>query len=179
MMLTLTEEEMLTRWRLLTLLEPMAPAGAIAGREDYTPLRQLCLLRMRAWYEGLLDAADPTLVPVTDIRGSCRLYRANDHWLMELPEGTRRVLSVRLAGWSRPETPVTPDEATECSNPYISGSCGNPQVVRLSPTRLLINGPVTDVTASTGEVMATMLPADGSYILDEKALGLISAANIP
>ena len=179
MMLTLTEEEMLTRWRLLTLLEPMAPAGAIASREDYTPLRQLCLLKMRAWYERLLDAADPALVPVTDIRGSCRLHLEGGQWLMELPEGTRRVLTVRLAGWSRPAVPVTADEATECTNSYLTGSHGNPLVIRLSPTRLLIDGPVTDVTAATGEVMATTLPSDGSYILDEKALGLITTADMP
>lgn len=178
-MLTLTEEELLGRWRLLTMLEPLAPDGATAERSDYTSLRELCLLRMRAWYASLLDDADPSLVPVTDIRSSCTLRHDNGVWLMELPEGVRRVVSVRLAGWRRPAVPVTAQSAIPCTNPYLTGEEGDPVVIRLSPGRLMIDGPVTDVTAATGEVMATTLPADGSYILSEKALALITPSLIP
>ena len=179
MMLSLTEEEMLQRWRLLTMLEPMAPAGAIIERSDYTSLRELCLFRMRAWYIDLLDAADPSLVPVSDIRSSCDMALVRGQWELSLPEGTRRVLSVQLAGWPAPVVPRSPAEASTTSNPYLTGASGTPEVIRTAPDKLVIRGPVTDSPALAGSVFATTLPADGTYILSEKALALITPHLIP
>lgn len=181
MMLTLSEEEMLERWRLLTMLEPMAPSGVIASREDYTPLSELSRLRMRAWYARLLDDADPALVPVSNIRRLCSLRATDGLWELSLPEGTRRVLSVRFPGWSRPVSPLPP-EAARCSNPFLSGASGEPAVVQLSPLKLLIDAPMdapVSINDPAGEVMATMMPADGSFILDDKAFGLISEHDMP
>ena len=57
MLLRLTQSEMLKQWRLLTLLEPLAPIGseAVMERTDAVDADALCITKMKAWYLRQLD----------------------------------------------------------------------------------------------------------------------------
>lgn len=169
MKVRLTHGQMLEKWRLLTLFEPMRGAG-IASRTDLTDLDELCAARMRAWYVALLDEANPKLTWPKDIKEEFAM-RGN---LLVAGERVRRVLGVRMQGWSRAVRPLEGEEARVAlrlsSNPFCRGSASNPIAV-CTPEGVLA---ITPHEGAPLEIIGLAEPADGSFELDDRAFETIS-----
>ncbi len=185
MLLRLTQSEMLKQWRLLTLLEPLAPidGGAVSmEREDAVDADALCIAKMRAWYLRQLDTAPVNLLEVTDIGSSLNLHcmAEEDTCIIRLPQQVRRVVGVRLTGWREPIAPLTDEEsrqaASRSSNPYLRGGNCRP-IVTLRDHTLHILSPILP-EAGIQEVWVVKEPDDGMYVMDEVLLGGITSENM-
>lgn len=181
MLLRLTQSEMLKQWRLLTLLEPLAPIGseAVMERTDAVDADALCITKMKAWYLRQLDEAPLHLLEVTDIGASLTLHclAEEDAYAICLPQTVRRVVGVRLTGWREPVSPMTHEESVPSvsvsSNPYLRGGDCRP-VVTLRDNTLHILSPLRP-EAGIEEVKVVMEPADGMYVMDEQLMGSITS----
>lgn len=163
---------MLERWRLLALLEPSANTEAQAVRSDYTDIDRLLKLKMKAWYISLLDEAQPEYVNHKNITSLCTLTKVSGQLMLNLPQGTRRVLSVRLSNWARGVKPTREETVSEVTNPYLIGRSGEPVVTMLGSDKAVISGQ-TDASATLAEVIATVQPTGDLYELDERAFELV------
>ena len=184
MLLRLTPAEMLKQWRLMTLLEPLAPAdsGAAMERTDAVDADGICTAKMRAWYLRQLDTAPVGRLEVSDISSSVTLHclAEEDAYSISLPREVRRVVGVRLTGWREPVAPAGPAEAAEradcSSNPYLRGGDCRP-IVTLRDRTLHILSPLCD-EAGIEEVSVVMEPSDGMYVFDELLLGSITSEDL-
>lgn len=185
MLLRLTQSEMLKQWRLLTLLEPLAPidGGAVSmEREDAVDADALCIAKMRAWYLRQLDTAPVNMLEVTDIGSSLNLHcmAEEDACIIRLPQEVRRVVGVRLTGWREPVAPMTDEEsrqtASRSSNPYLRGGDCRP-IVTLRDHTLHILSPILP-EAGIQEVWVVKEPDDGMYVMDEVLLGSITSEDM-
>lgn len=185
MLLRLTQPEMLKQWRLLTLLEPLAPAESEADieRTDALDTDSICIAKMRAWYLRQLDTAPTELLEVTDISGAVTLHcRAEeDACTISLPPSVRRVLGVRLSGWRYPVTPVSvSDIAAErlsaSTNPYLRGGDCAPLAVIADRTIHILS--TLRPEARIEELTVIAEPADEMYVMDEMLLGDITSQHL-
>lgn len=176
MLVRLTQHEMLKQWRLLTLLEPLAPpeSDVTITRTDGIDIDALCIIKMKAWYLRMLDEAPVHLLEVTDIASSLTLHclPEEDAALISLPRSVRRVVGVRLSGWREPVVPLTPEEAQAAvrvsSNPYLRGGDCRPVVIIRDHT-LHILSPLHP-SAVIEQVLVVAEPPDDTYVFDARLL---------
>lgn len=184
MLLRLTQPEMLRQWRLLTLLEPLAPpeSDVTITRTDGIDVDALCIARMRAWYLRMLDEAPVALLEVTDIAPLLTLHclPEEDAFTIALPRSVRRVVGVRLSGWREPVVPLSPEAAQASalvsSNPYLRGGNCRP-VVTLRDRTLHILSPVSP-DAGIEQVLVVAEPPDDTYVFDARLLDSIIPSSL-
>lgn len=100
MLLHLTPEQMLERWRIHRGLHPIVGSpGVTAALPDSLDL--LMQTEIEAWYDGILASAPASKLSVTDITDFVSLVPTDPSGglLLSLPEGYTRLVSVRLEGW--------------------------------------------------------------------------------
>ncbi len=174
MEITLTSDEMLERWRLYRAMEPLR-ADCVVERTDGLDIDTILRIQMRAWYLDLLDFADPVrLAPVDVAPRSMLLPEADGSAVITLPPDCRRLLELKVEGWEIPATLTVPGTqlALEQMNPYTRGSCHAPVAV-VNRFRCRIY-PLPSPGAAIEWALAAVAPADGSYSMDDSALGLIT-----
>lgn len=175
MILRLTESQMLERWRLLALLEPMRSEGD-ASRDDLLDLDALCLMRMRAWYSWLLDTAPVEMLKNSDI--SQHLTLRGDSLI--LSSRVRRVLTVRMTGWSHSAAPLRDEEARKAMamlhNPFVETGPDSPCAVVCGNEVRLLTPP--EPGATVAEATGIIEPEPGWYELDEQAFSLINEESV-
>lgn len=162
---------MVAEWRLRKGLLPPATAGD-GSREDGLEVDALIEREVKSWYYRMLDTANPELLPMRDIADDVTVeQRADGSVEIELPEGCRRVVGVRLEGWRRcAKIEDDPDsvEARMQVSPYICGGYWQPVAVK--------NGRRLHLYSSTQNrprleyLLCVMEPDDGTYKFDESLL---------
>lgn len=170
----LSTEEMLYQWRLRRALLPMREDCAVT-RYDGIDIDPLLRLQMRDWYLNLLDTAPVELLTLTDIAADITTSRdSSGITTVKLPERCRRIIEFRLEEWERPATIITNPNSPEAilqSNPYSRGRSCLPVVVKHNNLLYLYSAETENPVIATA--LAVMLPDDGTYELDERALSLI------
>lgn len=171
--ITLTDSEMLTLWKLRSLLEPLG-TGAETVCADGIDIDTLLRRRIDDWYYTCLATAPVDSLPLTELSATLTARRTTDGaGAVSLPEGLLRVASVELEGWERPAT-VTDDPqsalALAQSNPYSRGRCSVPVAVAFtrSSTLLLYTPPEGEIRIRS--LKAVMRPPEGTYTLTDRML---------
>lgn len=175
MLRTLTHDEMLKLWRTAAGLEPLR-SDCRVERVEGLDADAVIEPRMRSWYLRLLDTAPPQLLPVADVADRLTLTPdpAAPRAAATLPDGVRRLLSLRLTGWMRPAGPADEDEASRRAalalNPYLRPGPHSPLCITRG--RRLTAAPFEDGDI-VAEAMAVTDPGPELYILDESLLDTI------
>lgn len=171
--MTLTHSEMLSRWMLHCGFEPLRADAAVV-RTDGIDLERLMAQQMRQWYLDLLDTAPVEMLETDDIAAQLDVTTDGDGvGRVALPADCRRLISIRVKGWSRDATIVDAGSALarrQCNRLTRGGSACPVAVVE--GRRVALYSLAGD-TAVVESAMAVMRPADDVYRLDERALSLI------
>ena len=173
MKLTLTRSEMLARRRLAGGFEPLR-TDCTVGETAGTDIDALLSQQIRSRYLELLDTADPALLAPEDVAADTALTPFGpDGVLLSLPSVCRRVLSVRLAGWSG-IAPVLPESALTrvramLLNPFTAPGACTPVAVALSGGRVA----AWPGGSAALEVIAVCDHGPDIYKIDERALWLL------
>lgn len=178
MLITLTEPEMLSKWKLITRHEPLAGGACVITRTDGYDADALLLDRVRAWYAGVLDSAPANLLPVTDFAADVMPLPGDEGGVVvRLPRACRRVVEVKLTGWLRcarivDASSADPAVARQLS-PYTRAGVNAP-VALASPGRLtLYPAPEAGTVRPVERLLAVAAPADGTYVFDSSLLSTI------
>lgn len=176
MISTLTQEQMLTLWRLSRAFEPLRPDCTVT-RTDGIDLDTLLSRQMRGWYLNLLDTAPLEYLQLTDIAPTVAVeYNADGSIYVGLPPTCRRVVEVKMAEWERPaiivDDPASP-LALRQHSPYLRAGLAAPVAV-VEKKRLHLYG------ATLSELERLLIvaePPSDTYIFDTRALELIIPEN--
>lgn len=164
-----SSEEMLALWRRELGYDTRRNDCSVSVYEGID-IDDMLRRRIRAWYLGLLDTADPALVPTDDFAVQAIATPLPDGGsFVALPDGARRPLAVMLDTWSRPVAPVSPDDAAprlgRMASPY-----GQPG--RRSPLAVAVPGGIR--CYPSGRLVMSLLavsdPGPDTYILDDTLL---------
>lgn len=100
MILHLTSEQMLERWRVHRGLYPLAGPEMVSASLPDT-LDAVLQAEIEAWYDGILATAPASKLAPAEIAGSITLEATEPSGghIFSLPEGVVRLVSVRLDGW--------------------------------------------------------------------------------
>lgn len=175
MLLTLSTEEMLGVWKLKRYFEPLRSDCELT-RTDGIDLNRLQLMEMREWYLNLLDKGDLSLLQVSDISRDVALKHLGDgSATITLPAECRRVIELKLDGWNRPAILVSPGSpiAALQQSPYSRGNVEEPVAITHCGYLHIYTPPST--TARIVTLKCVLEPAEGKYVIDERALATIPA----
>jgi hypothetical protein len=173
MQITLTQEEMLNRWRLYRAMEPLR-SDCTAERSDGIDLDSILTMQMRAWYLDLLDCGDPRHVARTDVKERTTVTNMGDgSGLLTLPDDCRRLLALRMDGWERDARIVEPNSPLALAqlNPFTCGTRWAPVAI-VDRQRCRIYPLPTSATIKWA--YGAVAPTDGSYTMNDSALSLIT-----
>lgn len=173
---TLSADEMLRLWKQTAMYETPRLDCSVE-RTDGIDLDAMLAARIDAWYARLLLEAPanalplseiaPMLTPVTLPCGAAEV---------SLPEGTVRVVSVMMDGWTRPAA-VTADPLSPIAlrqlNPFGRSGCAAPVAVVYPDSRMMLYSPPAGIKPSLSSVTAVIKPADGSYLMTDALLSFI------
>jgi len=164
---------MLGRWMLHCGFEPLRADAAVV-RADGIDLEKLMAQRMRQWYLDLLDTAPVELLETDDIAGNLTVtVLADGSGLIMLPEECRRLLSIRLEGWTRNAAIVSAGSAAARRQCNLMTRAGASCPVAVADGReIRLFSPVAG-RATVASAIAVMRPEPDIYRLDERALALI------
>ncbi len=124
MKLRLTQAEMLAQWKMRRYLEPLR-ADCQMSRSDGIDLDAYCVMEMRKWYLELLSTASVDYLVPTDMTLTATLRRGEgNRGLITLPQGTLRIIRVKLSGWQRDAMVVTDPASALARRQYNRFSCG-------------------------------------------------------
>lgn len=178
-MITLSDTRMLDLWRSGAGLEP-ALADASVERFDALNVDDVLRSAMREWYLDLLHHGPLDMVPVTDIaeRATVNADGADNVWQIRLTPDVTRVVGLSVTGYG-PVRLVTlgSDEADR-----LAEALDNPFVRRSTSPRAMYNPGERKITVwsttkpQIDSLRAVVVCEDDTYILDERALGLIPEA---
>lgn len=166
---------MLAIWRRAWGLE-VQRADCMVEAVEGVAVDKLIEQRMRAWYVGLLDKAPARLLPVEDISPSLTVVGLGTMASAWLPAGVRRLLEIRLSGWTNPAVPADIADGS-CArrmhlalNPYSAPGPAHP-LAALDGPRLYLSpfGHGWSVAAA----LAVVDPGENTYKLDESLLSTI------
>lgn len=167
--LTITEEELLTRWRVRRGWEPLPVESAAAERDER--LERMLLDEMRGWYARQIALAPVEELPVEDFSSEIppltEAVDSDDGVEVRVPGDCIRVTGVKLAGWNKMALPIT---GQLDFNPYCAPDVNNPRaidcgggVLRLYPAigglsaMLGVRNPVaTGVYKLTGSMLSAL-----------------------
>lgn len=182
MKITLNEKEMVERWMLLRYHEVPRCDAAIT-RVDGIDLRGLSLIEARAWYVDLLDRGEAGYLSPEDIAAEVAVRpEADGVAVVALPENCRRVVAMRLNGREGEVELLRADDGSarrrSLGNPFSRGGRACPVAVVSADKRLTIYSlPGTEVPVIES-LTCVMEPADGTFVMDDSALGLINKDNV-
>lgn len=163
---------MVAEWRLRKGLLPPATDGG-GNREDGPEVDAIIEKEIESWYYRMLDTANPEFLPVRNMADEVSVAtRADGSMEIELPEGCRRVVGVRLEGWRRCAKIVDNPDSVEARmqvSPYICGGTWQPVAVKMG-RRLHLYSSMRE-RPQIEYLMCVMEPDDGTYIFDESLLG--------
>lgn len=170
MKLTLTAAEMLGLWRLHRAYGPPL-ADATVRRTDGIDTAALFTAEMNLWYRRLLlEAPPPLLAPCSP--ASALSFPHEGCAVAELPQGTVRVLEVRLGSWLRPATVVT-----DLSSPLLGRQLHRfTRATQASPVAFFDGRSLRLYPASPSDVLASLscvVCTDGVYEFDDSALATL------
>lgn len=168
MLRTYSQSEMLALWRRALGLETTV-MGVDVETFEGIDCSTAIIDRMRRWYLGLLDTADPRLLPLESLSLTpSRNGRAVMAGVV-LPADVRRVVWVNCPGWCRGVAPVSPVLAERrlgrLASPYACPADGEPLAVSL-PGRV----EVAPWTQGAIELLVVREPAADRYVLDDSLL---------
>lgn len=175
MILNLSTEEMLGVWKLKRYFEPLR-SDCEVERTDGIATDRLLMMEMREWYLNLLDNGELSLLQVSDIAKDVALKFQNDGTAtVTLPAECRRVIEVNVDGWHQSAIPVTADSPLGMlqQSAYSRGGVEEPVAVAHQGYLQLYTPPSS--TARISSLKCVLEPAEGSYVLDERALATIPA----
>lgn len=171
----MSRDEMMMEWMTRRYGEPRRWACVEVEHEHDGMLMARAERELRDWYLRLLDEGELRYLCPVDVSKDVVACPVSDGSIeITLPAGTRRVVAVRMTGWSRDATIVEAGSgmALRQGNPYGRGKREKPVAV-LEPggTMRLYSG------IEAGELVSRLLVVkdDGRefYNIDESALGLI------
>lgn len=164
--ITLTPEEILTRWRKLRGWEPLC-SGATAARGDDSNLNALLMLHIKAWYTRALLTYPAHTLPKLDFSAECSspVPCAGGSALLSVPDSCLRPVSVLISGWDIPAEVSPPDSHTALLqlNPFTGGTASAPAAVLVSPGTLRITP--ADSNSTLTALRGIPAPADDRFIL--------------
>lgn len=174
-LITLTADELLSRYKLLGFYEPMLDSAAV----ELSPgvdLDRLLMMQIDAWYARQFHEAPKEILPVSEIAPLLTPERLPDGAAgVMLPEGTVRVISVMMDGWKRyaeiVSDPASP-RARAQTNRYSRGGCSNPVAVATPDGRMTLYTPPPDKLALTS-VKAIVMPESGTYLFTPALLATL------
>ena len=172
MLRSYTHSEMLELWRSVAGLEPLRADCTVEAVEGLDA-DGVIVPRMRTWYLNLLDTAPAHLLPVADVASECVLKALpGGAAAVELPQKVRRLLRVRLSGWSRAAVPgeIRADTPAMRLNPYCGPGKAAPMCELSGRTVVLRPASASDKLA---EVLAVVDPGSTLYDLDESLISSI------
>lgn len=176
MIVTLTQEEMLAQWKLRRYLEPLRD-DCSAVRADGIGLDRYLTVEMRRWYVDMMSTATVQFTGWTDIADDVALRLLPDgSGEITLPANCLRVVDVTLDGWQRPATVITDPEsavALRQLSRFTRGGSVRPVAVVNGPALRLYTPPPGRRPAILS-LRCVILPDEGKFIMDERALGLIT-----
>ncbi len=175
---TLTAEQMLSRWKLSRYFEPLR-SDCLITRTDGIDLDRLLMQEIDAWYITQLHSLPIEHLPLTDITARLSPIRTDDGAAMvALPDDVLRIASVMVDGWLRPPqiiTDMSTPMAMAQSSPMARGGCAAPVVVVTQRRMMLYTPPPGDISLSS--VSAVVLPHDNTYYLTPTLLSDITLNN--
>ncbi|MDE6490780.1 MAG: hypothetical protein K2L49_06440 [Muribaculaceae bacterium] len=176
MKITYTSQQMLEEWKLRRAIGPMR-ADCTVTRSDGIDLDALLTAEMRGWYLRLLDTAPPEMLAPEDISALVEITidSTTGALIVILPPQCRRVIEVKLKGWTTPAAPRQPDRYLSrlTANPFTSPDIHRP--VAIAGYRSLTLLPLT--SALPESLIAVMDHGDDIYTFDQRALELITPDN--
>ncbi|MGM9842277.1 MAG: hypothetical protein ACI31D_08775 [Candidatus Limisoma sp.] len=165
-----TEEEMLNQWKIRNGYVPLRRDCAVE-RGDGVDLDALLLRQIESAYARLLREAPVDCLPVEDVADECTTTVNDDlSVVIGLPERAVRFVEVRLEGWSRAVTQMTPADSPLAqlqTNRFLHGGPACP--VCVEGVRSVTAYTAASADARLARVLAVARPADGGYALDESA----------
>ncbi len=166
MKITLTEDAMLEKWRLLRAAEPLR-LDCTLERTDGVDISEIYRSEMRAWYLELLDHGASELLATVDVAPQAAIVRTGGLTVVTTPADVRRVLSLQFS--DRPFQ-LTPDGNPEnirarASNPF----CRRPAAAAVNPQTILVCG----VTGSLEKLLCAVDHGSHVYSFDDAALKTI------
>lgn len=175
--ITLSADEMLQRWKLLGLYEPLLD-GASVECSPGVDLDNLIMMQIDNWYARQLSTAPLEILPLTDIADTLTPVRLPDGAAgVSLPPSTITVASVMMEGWQQPATIITnPDSprARAQSNPFCRGRYANPVAILFPDLTLKLYtpppGPMSLISLKT-----VAMPPKGTYTLTPAMLSQMPA----
>lgn len=141
---------------------------------------------LRAWYVNLLDTAPPEMLAPENIAGStsAQAHIVPGAARISLPENCRRVLDIKLKGWSM-AVKVLPSEhyqemVRHQTNPFTASTIASPVAVMApwSPdgvSAAVVAWPPGSIQPQVETLTAICDPGPDKYILDETALATLPA----
>lgn len=168
---------MLELWRHAAGFEPSLSEASIE-RFDSIDVNVTIRRAMRAWYLDLIAAGELGYLRVDDITDRVDVAGGarQGEWRISLPADTGRIVSLELAGYGTVRL-VSDENAAgynaEGDNRYLRVGGSMKAVVSADRRELRVYGPQRPVVS---RLRAVTIPEDDTYILDERALGLIPDA---
>ena len=158
---TLTQAQMLERWKRKRMVEPLRLDCTVA-RTDGPDVDAMLTDEMRSWYLNLLDSGPISALAPVDVTQTCKIDAMSDgRMVIKGPEGCRRILSVWFSGWDFP-VEVKPEQPKTNYNPYQQ----RPQAYMLSPDRVAVIG----AQGSLREAFAAVDISPAVYLLDDSVI---------
>lgn len=166
MKITLTEDAMLEKWRLLRAAEPLR-LDCTLGRTDGVDISAIYRAEMRAWYLELLDCGALELLAPVDVAPQASVGRIGGLTVVTAPADVRRVLSLQFSDRPFPLIPAgTPDNIrARASNPF----CRRPGAAAINSHTILACG----VTGSLEKLLCAVDHGPHVYSFDDVALKTI------
>lgn len=158
---TLTQAQMLERWKRKRMVEPLRLDCTVV-RTDGPDIDAILIDEMRSWYLNLLDCGPISALAPVDVTMTCKTDPlSNGRTVITDPEGCRRILSVRFSEWDFP-IEVKNEPPNINYNPYQL----RPEVFKLAPDRVAVIG----AQGSLSEVLAAVDISPAVYLLDDSVI---------
>ncbi len=178
---TLTADEMLERWKLAGLYEPLLTDASISC-SDGMDLDRLLQLKIDSWYARQLMDAPLESLPLTEIADQLTLAMLPDGAArVSLPEGTLRVASAMMEGWMRPAAIIADPESPQAlaqANPFCRGGAARPIAVINRDGSMNLYTPPPRVQPRLLSVRAVCLPEKGIYRVTDAMMADESIFNL-
>ncbi len=177
-MKSFSETEIITLWRRVLGFDPTRTDCTVEA-VDGIGIDEWIRPRIRQWYLNLLDTAPARLLPVNEFgRAAGITVMGHSIALITTPDSARRVISLKLQGWSRAIVPVAEslasDQLARLASPYGKPGNGNPLAVIRADGSILA-APVDIPVVESLRAVADTSP--GTYTFDESLIASIPKLN--
>lgn len=168
----LTAAEMLTMVKSQTQLSPVR-RDCVVERDDGVDLDAWLREEIELWYSRLLLEADPSLLPVEDVRAETMLTADSEGVVTaRLPERVVRPVEIRLAAWQKSVTHFLKPDDPECRtqfNRYTRGRTANPAAIDYGDRVLLFSAGGNALGTLTA-ARCVVRPDDGHFVFHRSVM---------